>query len=645
MSDVVRIEKVDGKIYADIPWMGGAGKDKAKSVPGARAKYAKDESGRKQFVAWTYPLSMQVCRQLRLVFGKDMKVGRELAAWARKAVEVENAQLDLRKASDAELFRVPDVAPKLAEAMASRPFQRVGAKFIRDGRTVLIADEPGVGKTLEALGGLVEAGAKNILVFAKLKAIETVWGREIPRWLGDIAEVYIASGSKAQRDAVLDRYTLDIRENDQDDKMRFLICNIEMVRTKQNRECRNGWCDGFDFKCEGAKSHKTTYDTKFPQLFMQQWDGIVVDESHKALIGKHTMSKSITQVRLGMMRLETSDYRNGGIKIALSGTPFRGKTQNIWGTLNWLDRKVFSSYWRFVESYFKVDSNGFGRTIGDLDPAKLEAYDVTLAPYMLRRTKEEVAPDMPARQYGGTPLDPQDPQSTIGVWLEMEPAQQKRYAQIKDEADLDLDGGTLLINGLLPELTRRKQFAICDWDLDDNGMLVPRQPSNKFNWLLEFVQERAEAGLKVVVASQFTKVVNALSAWLKAEGVESYVLTGETRPKAAMARVAAFNDPEDVVPVFLINTLAGGESINLDACADDVVFFDETHIPDDQEQVENRIHRMSRIHQVNVWYLRSLGSIDEAICRITGAREVVTKGRLDGSRGVEVMRQMLEEDN
>lgn len=650
MGDRITIEKVADKIHADIPWMGGAGPKRAKKVPGARAKYAKDVHGKKVFVAWAYPLSISVCRQLRGEFGKDLKIGKDLADWARKAIEVEKAQLELRSASDAILYRVPDVAPKLAEAMANRTYQRVGASFIRSGRTVLIADEPGLGKTLEALGGLIEVGAKNILVFAKLKAIETVWGREVPRWLGNAAKVYPVKGTKAQRDKVLDRYRNDIIQDvnfDTTDKMRILVCNIEMVRTKKHLECPID-CDD-DYQCPSKVKHKRHYETKFPQLFGITWDGIVVDESHKALIGKHTMSKTITQVRMGMMQLDLSGH---GVKIAMSGTPYRGKLQNIWGTLNFLRPDVFSSYWRFVESYFKVDSNGYGRTIGGLDPAKADAYDQALAPYVLRRTKAEVAPDMPPRQYGGTPLDPEDPHSTIGVWLEMEPAQAKRYAEIKDDADIDFDAGTLLVNGVLPELTRRKQFAICDWDLsyrrnnkgEEIEDLRPIQPSNKFNWLLEFLEERMEAGLKVVVASQFTKVVNAFSVWLRAEGIESYTLTGETSDKAATANVAAFNDPKDPVPVFLLNTMAGGESINLDACADDVVFLDETFIPDDQEQVENRIHRMSRIHQVNVWYLRSLGTIEEQICRTTGAREMITKGRLDGTRGVEALRKLLRED-
>jgi hypothetical protein len=53
---------------------------------------------------------------------------------------------------------------------------------------------------------------------------------------------------------------------------------------------------------------------------------------------------------------------------------------------------------------------------------------------------------------------------------------------------------------------------------------------------------------------------------------------------------------------------------------------------------------MSRIHQVNIWYVRSLGTVEEKICLTTGAREAISKGRLDGSRGIEVMRRLLIDD-
>lgn len=618
----VKLFKEGDRIHAYVPYNGGVGRDEAKRVPGARPKF-----NGKRFVCWTYPLSISTCRSFRSVFGERLLIHETLAAWARDAIAAEQAQIELRSAADAELKRVADIAPKLAAAMESRTYQRVGARFAADGRTVLIADEPGLGKTLETLAALIEAGARRVLVFAKKKAAEVVWAHETQRWLGSAAQVFLATGdlNKKQRDSVLNHFVAaagwqHLEEETDAYQVRILVCNIEMCRMKKGEA------------------------PKFPQLFGDDWDAIVVDESHNALIGKNVMSNSISQTRYGFMHLP---LRKGGLKVALSGTPFRGKPIHAWGTLNWLRPDLFTSFWRWAEEYFDVTAGYKGaKVIGEMREDKAVDFDRMMAPYLLRRTKAEVASDMPPRQYGGSPLDTDDPGSTIGVWLPMEPAQQKSYAQMKANGEASLESGLLLANGHLAEMTRLKQFAICDWDIvtaaDGEEMLAPRKPSNKYLWLKEFIDERAAAGQKVVVASQFTRVLNAFSLWLDGDEINSYLLTGETSAKAVARNVAAFNDPSDRVPVMLLNTKAGGESITLDACADDIVFLDETFIPDDQEQVENRIHRMSRIHQVNVWYLRSLGSIDEEICRITGAREGAVKARLDGSRGVEVFRKLME---
>ena len=106
-------------------------------------------------------------------------------------------------------------------------------------------------------------------------------------------------------------------------------------------------------------------EAKFPEVFETAWDAIVVDESHKALVGKNTMSKGITQTRLGVMRLKLAP---GGMKIALSGTPARGKPENIWGTLNWLRPDVFTSYWNFVTPNFALNASMF---LGEMYCAQL----------------------------------------------------------------------------------------------------------------------------------------------------------------------------------------------------------------------------------------------------------------------------------
>jgi SNF2 family DNA or RNA helicase len=624
---VIWIERRGNRIVANVPWDAGAGPLEAKAVAGARPQH---KSGR--FTHWTYPLDLNTCRALRSQFTDRLDVGPELIAWARQELSKQEGQTRLREATDADLSVVPRLAPVLAAAMANRPYQKVGARFIVEGRNVLVADEPGLGKTLETLAAMVEAGVQQVVIFAKKKAVTTVWAPEIKRWLGDLAEVWVLTGTGEQRNKILAEFL----NRPADNKIHFVVTNIEMVR----------W--------SGIKEKSP--HPNFPMLFTPTWHAIVVDESHKALIGKHTMSKSITQARYGMMKLKIID---GGIKVALSGTPSRGKMVNLWGTLNWLQPKVFTGYSRWVEMFFEFSEGQFGgREIGEIREDKLEDFDKALAPIMLRRTKAEVAPELPRKQYGGSPLDPEDPEATLGIWGEMSARQKRAYKTILEDGVVKFaGGGNMNANGTLAELARRKQWATCEYDkgvkkvsvtdetgkprLVDKEFLIPKKGTSwKFDWIMELEEE---LGSKLVVFSQFTQILNAFHEWANDAGVESLIITGETSARKSELAVKQFNDQQHTSRIIFVNTIAGGESINLDACCDTAVFVDETFIPDDQNQAEDRIHRMSRIHQVVIYYLRSLDSIEEVVCRVTGAREAIVKGRLDGSRGKMFKKIMLEE--
>lgn len=590
---------------------------KAKRVPGA--SFSKNGGPH-----WSYPLDMSVCRMLREQFGSDLKVGPELTHWAWQETQHETHMTTLRNAADADLVRVPEHAPVLANAMSSRTYQRVGARFIADGRSVLIADQPGLGKTLETLAGLVEARVDGPVLVVSLKtATRIVWETEIKRWLPGVP-VTVATGTGAQKNAAIAEFWKSLRMG----QMSVLIINPEALRSKRT---------------EGVKEIARTH----PGLFENPWAAVVVDESahnQSSLIAPSGNKNKWTQFRTGVSTLPLT---TGAIKVALSGTPMRGRPEKLWGTLNWLHPTVFTSYWKWLDRYFILEENDFtgNRTEirGLRDP---EAFARDHAKYILRRTKAEVAKDLPPKQYAGTPLDPADPHSPVAVWLPLDPKQQKAYDAMAKDASAALDGGSLMANGVLAELTRLKQFANSGGYME-NGEFVPSLPSNKFDWLVGMLADRGITGNKdddegdsqVVVASQFTSVINVYARELRALGIECAVLTGATKEADRLAQQQAFQSGKGP-RVFLLNTNAGGVAITLDA-ADDLVVLDETWVPDDQEQVEDRIHRVSRIHQVTIWNVRSLGTVEEGIARLNLSADNLQKTLLDGSRGVNVARQIL----
>ena len=634
-----------------------------KTVPGARF-VPKDKT---QPAHWMMPASLAACHALRERFGDQLRVGTRLSAWARGEIVKEKRLVELGSASDADLRRIPDVSPILAKAMSARTYQRVAARFITEGRNVLIADDPGLGKTLEALGGIIESGVPGpYLIVAPKTATHAVWKHEIPRWWPDSDVITVPDGRDV-RDEILNEvveiYQAAAEHGDPSFpalSQTFIVIHPEMLRIKKSWQCPT--CDRLTPWKAGRKSldcvtnfeHAPVppgdisvyVETNFPQIFAVEYGAVVVDECDRILIRRNA---SQTQVRNGA---EAIRVREGGLRISMSGTPMHGKPQLLWGHLNWLDPKRYSSYWRWVELHFSV-KNGWGgsREIGSTKNEKALYHELNRI--MLRRTKPEVAPDMPAKTYVGTPLEgaassTANDRDVVGVWLPMDGEQERLYAQINGEGMARLEGGDLNPIGILAELTRMKQFATASGRMDSEGKFHPKLPSNKFDYLLGLLEEWGipdDPREKVVVVSQFTSVLDLFAAELgkklKRPDLVS-MLTGKVTGAAREESIARFNEEVGTKSphVLFLNVKAGGVAITLDT-ADHMVILDETWVDDDMKQVEDRIHRVSRPRPVFYHYLRSLGTVEEHIAQSNLELALTNHEVLDGRRGLEFSRRVV----
>lgn len=643
----VQVERVKDRIYLRSS---GPTPGLARAIPGARFSSNKGAH-------WTMPLSMEVCRLLRERFGQMLEIGPELSSWAREAIALERTMAELGSAEDAHLTVLPGAFPKLAAAMEARKYQRVASRFTAQGRNVLIADQPGLGKTLEAMGGIKESRtAGPYLVVCPKTAVESVWAPEIARWLGE--RVLTVPDGRAKRDEILSAFkgvidTHHTKFGAETRAITWVVVHPEMIRTKSFWVCKECDCETpVKAKKELVCGHDPRQaprrnDHTFPQLFDIEWGAIIADESDRMLIRKGGVG---TQTRNGMELLRT---RENGLTIALSGTPMRGKPHQLWGTLNWLRPKEYSSYWSWVQTYYETEKGAYGgMTIGRLRDDREEALYRSLSTVMLRRTKAEVAKDMPPKTYVGTGSAVGLP-DMHGIFLEMEPTQQKAYQQMMERSVAELEGGDLNAIGILAEMTRMKQFAITSGAMLRDEF-IPVLPSNKFNYVLQWMEENGypeDPQGKLVVVSQFTSVLNLFNdalneAYAKSKAWRQFgsaMLTGQVTGLARAEAITRFNGEvgSPTPHALFLNTKAGGVAITLDT-ADDMMLLDETWIPDDQEQVEDRIHRVSRPRPVFYHYLRSVGSIDEHIARVTAEREDATKEQLDGRRGVEFARRVLE---
>lgn len=625
----------DGKrVLAKIDYANGSGPKMARKVPGARADWDKTVTPN-VFLGWSYPLTMDTCRSFRKVFGQGLEIRPPLVQWAREAVKQETRLEDLREeVIDSVTFeRLQEEAPDLLAAMRNRPYQLAGTAFMLAGKDVILGDDPGLGKTLQTLAALIEADAKVILVGCRRTATRTVWERETMRWAPGIA-TFVAQGNRAEREAVMAEF--DSFPTNLPGVRKMLIINIEMVRAKREEICpaTGGDCAySPDDRPASHPKHKYNSHPDWPFLFGQTWDAIVLDESHNLLASTaNYQSKRITQQRFGAVMLRRC-LRAGGLAIALSGTPFRSKLVKGWGTLNWIRPDLFGSYWKWAEQHFGVEQGQYGKIVGGTgpdgkpvkspEPRDEDAWDRMLRPHYLKRTKATAAADLPAIQYAGTPIA--GPGSPNYVQLDMDPAQAKLYRQMTEDAEVWLEGHKITASGSVAQITRQRQLANAAARRGDGRTVLPELPSNKLEWLVEFMQEREGTGAKVVVASSFTEIVELAADVLRAEGFEVLTLTGATSDRDRSDLVARFQDPADSLQVVCINRMAGGESITLDA-ADEMVVIDQPWISDQDDQLEARIHRVSRIHQVIVYRLVSLGTIDAWMAGLTDEqREVIAK--------------------
>lgn len=614
-------------------------------IPGASFS---DRSG---FARWSIPLSIEHCYLLRELFGGRLEVGPALAAWARSYHEQTARMAKIRAKKSTKLKRVGKRFPALHAAVTEgRRYQSVGAKWIKSGRTVLIADGVGLGKSAQALAGVIEAGVPGpFLIVCPKTAVEATWAKEVRDWLPGEEVITLPEG-RAKREAALQRL-----QEGRSLAHTWVIVHPYTLRTKSwwiCRECRSETPLTHKPKalvCEhDARRTTTRHDHVFPELFAVKWGAVIADESDSSLI---RVTGSPTQVRRGMELLRDEAMAPQSVRIAQSATPWRSRPKLLWSTLNWLRPAEFTSFWNWAGLFFDVQG-GYGGTfkIGGLRPDREDAFYASLDRIMLRRTRSEVASYLPRKQYIGRPLGNYEGSGDgpVAVWLPLTPPQAKAYAAMEGDASAELEGGRLDAIGTLAVHTRLQQLATTAGVME-RGEYRPALPSNKFEYLVQMLEELGypdDPQAKVVVVSRFTQVLALFRKELETKwGADLFAeVSGRISGTRRAADIEAFNRPVGSGPhVMFLNTEAGGTAITLDS-ADEMVFLDQTWVPDQMEQVEGRIDNRrpeERIVQRRYRYLLSEGTVDEAIAIVNMERDGVTREILDGRRGVQILRSVV----
>mgnify|MGYP001319023006 CR=1 FL=1 len=248
------------------------------------------------------------------------------------------------------------------------------------------------------------------------------------------------------------------------------------------------------------------------------------------------------------------------------------------------------------------------------------------APYILRRTKKSVAPELPEK-------------IEQVLYCELPPAQAALYRRIQEETEralFDLEAGGASENALrlatLTQLLRLRQVC-CDPRL----LPAASAPANAFesaklDAFQELLAEAIDAGHRILVFSQFTALLGLLRAELEHQDIPFAYLDGSMPPKARQAEVDRFNRSDDI-PIFLISLKAGGTGLNLTA-ADTVVHFDPWWNPAVEAQATDRAHRIGQTKVVTSYKLICAGTVEEKVLHLQESKRALLADVFEASDAI-----------
>ncbi len=332
------------------------------------------------------------------------------------------------------------------------------------------------------------------------------------------------------------------------------------------------------------------------QLAQTMFDYVVLDEA-QAIKNRGTATAKACRVLQAAHRL------------ALSGTPVENRLEELWSLLDFLNPGMLGTSSRFTASLRDV-SNASG-----VDAVLARA----LRPVILRRTKSEVAPDLPARI-----------ERTLEVVLE--PRQRAFYnqvhAKVRAEVLSQVDSQGLGRSKLhvLEGLLRLRQAACHPVMADARKSALP---SAKLDALIPALVDVAAEGHKALVFSQFTTFLSLVRDELDKEKIPYEYLDGRTKNR--QARVDRFQE-DPACPVFLISLKAGGQGLNLTA-ADYVYLLDPWWNPAVEAQAIDRAHRIGRTRHVIATRLVAQGTIEEKILALQASKRALADAILSADRG------------
>jgi superfamily II DNA or RNA helicase len=450
------------------------------------------------------------------------------------------------------------LSPSLEKIL--RPYQKDGVAWLaflqRYGFGGVLADEMGLGKTVQTLAFLEmlraskTIGKKAPALVICPKTLLSVWQQEANMYTPD-ARVLVVDGTPPERKAKID----GIHEYD------LILTSYSLMQRDLPHYLES----------------KTTFSV------------CVLDEAH-------FIKNAVTQTALTMKAIPSR------FRLALTGTPLENGVHELWSVFDFLMPGFFGTARAFTANY--------SRPIRERnDQQALEKLRRKLKPFMLRRTKEMMASELP-------------PKIEQEITCRLSPEQLVLYTRTLEQIRSDV---TRLVEEqgfekskieILAALTKLRR--VCDHP----SFLDPRLPgdpslSGKLEGVLEFIYEAIRGNHKVLVFSQFTTMLDLVRQALEKDGIDSATIEGSTKDRAM--EIAKFRSK---VSVFLLSLKAGGTGLTLTE-ADTVLLIDPWWNPQAEKQAMDRAHRIGQTKTVNVYKFVAKETIEEKMLELQKKKQGV----------------------
>jgi superfamily II DNA or RNA helicase len=454
-----------------------------------------------------------------------------------------------------------------------RPYQQQGVAWLdllrESGLGGVLADDMGLGKTVQMLALLALEKARGSLVKPALiiapTSLMTNWTNEARKFTPDLRVLVLHGVERKQ-------YFAAISEHD------VVLTTYPLV----------------------ARDHEL--------LLGRDWHFAVLDEAQTIKNPDAATSKLVRGIK--------ATHR-----FCLTGTPMENHLGELWSIMSFAnpgylgDKTAFTRQWRTP-----IEKRA--------DAARAMVLAQRVKPFLLRRTKSDVAAELP-------------PKTEIVETILLEGSQRDLYDSIRLSMSAKVrkaiaDRGLAKSHIIVLEALLRLRQACCDPALLklDDGV---ERASAKLERLMEMVLELSSEGRKIIVFSQFTSMIDLIRKRLDAVSVSYSLLTGKTKDRGNA--IEAFQG--GATDVFLISLKAGGVGLNLTA-ADTVVIFDPWWNPAVEQQAIDRAHRIGQDKPVFVYRLVAAGTVEEKMDELKARKRALADSLFD--RDGNIGSALTEED-